>query len=109
MRWLPPEFGSRIARHRELGRQDDAVAPPFHQPAEDALGRAVRVVDGRVDEIAAAVDVGVEDAPGLGFVGAPAPVLAEGHRAQRQRRDAQAGAAQQAVLIECGHGDLLCG
>jgi hypothetical protein len=76
---------TRLARHRELGGEHDALALVAQELAEQALGGAVRVIDGGVDEVAATVDVEIEDAARLRRVCAPAPVLTEGHGAQCQR------------------------
>lgn len=65
--------------------------------AEPGLAGAVRVDIGRVDEVAAARDVRVEDAAGRLLVRPPAPFGAEGHRAERQAAHAQAGAAEGVV------------
>lgn len=91
---------ARLARHGELGRHHHTLALVGDQPAQHAFGRTVGVVHRGVDEVAATLDICIEDARGVGFIGTPAPFLAEGHRAQRQRRDAQAGAAEQAILIQ---------
>ena len=47
-----------------------------------------------------ALGVAIEHALRSFVISAPAPVGAEGHRAQAQRRDAQAAAAKQAVVIQ---------
>ena len=96
----------RIAREevaRELGGDDDAVAPArvaADVVADDLLGVAVGVDVGGVDEVAAALEEAVEDGLGVLDAGAPAPVLAEGHRAEAERADAQAGAAEGDVVVE---------
>ncbi|MNV55417.1 hypothetical protein D3C71_1476470 [compost metagenome] len=94
----------RVARHGELGGQHQPVTPALGEAAEDAFGGAVGVVDRGIDEVAAAVDVGIENPLGFSVIGAPAPVGAEGHRAQREGGDAQPGAAEQAVVIKRGRG-----
>ncbi len=90
----------RIACHGEFGGQHEAFASVLDQLAEDAFGAAVGVVHRGVDEVAAAVGIGVEDALGFDCICAPAPGFAEGHGAQRQWRDAQAGAAEQALVVQ---------
>ena len=49
------------------------------------------------------LDVAVDDLLRLLDGRAPAEVFAEGHRAEAERADAQAGAAERDVMIE-GHG-----
>src|SRR5207248_4544522 len=98
----------RIARtigERVLRRQDEVVAIGRDELSDEPLRRPVRVVAGRVDEVAVGLDVAVEDATALLFRRAPAPVLAEGHRAQAELRDAQAASSEQGVA----HRSLLCG
>jgi hypothetical protein len=90
-----------------LGGQHHAVAHPGlgHELAQPTLGRAVGVDVGGVDEIAARGQVVVKQRARRGAVAAPAVFGAEGHGAQRQARDAQAGAAEQGVGVGCGgHG-----
>ena len=83
LRWLPPEFGSpgRVVRvylvaSTRLSRRG------ARELAEQLFGRAVRVQVGGVDEVAAPVDVGVEDATSLVLLRTPAPVGAERHGPQ---------------------------
>src|SRR5947209_6428922 len=90
----------RIARaigERVLRRQDEVVAIGRDELSDEPLRRPVRVVAGRVDEVAAGLDVAVEDATALLLRRAPAPVLAEGHRAEAELRDAQAASSEQGV------------
>ncbi|MNI84723.1 hypothetical protein D3C73_1416520 [compost metagenome] len=93
----------RIARHGRQGvlaGDHQPFAAALGEPPEQGLCAAIGVVVCGIDEVAAAFDVGIEDAAGLGFVRAPTPVGTEGHRAQRHRADTQAGAAEQAVVIK---------
>src|SRR5207253_1631250 len=65
---------------------------------------------GRIDEVAAALHVGVEHALRLLALRSPTPIGPERHRPERERRDAQAGATEQAVVLEraSGNGGSLC-
>src|ERR1700704_2468306 len=85
---------------RVLGGDRQALALVCRELADELLSGAVCVVVRAVDEVAAAIDVGVEDSLRLLALRAPAPVGAECHRAERQRRDAQAGATEEAVGVE---------
>ena len=84
-----------------LGGQHRAVALARHETAQQGFAAAAGVEVGGVHKVAAALGVQVEHAARLGLVGAPAPVGAEGHGAQRQRADAQAAAAQGDVVGQC--------
>src|SRR5699024_4100810 len=65
------------------------------QPAtDDLLGDPGAVDVGGVEEVAADLDVGAHDLVGGRLVG----LFAEGHRAQGQRRDDGAAAAQKSVV-----------
>ena len=80
-------------------------APPPLPPSapsstDDLLGVALGVGVGRVDEVAPAFDVAVDDPLGVRDARTPAPILAEGHRAETQGADAKAGAAESDVMIE---------
>jgi hypothetical protein len=89
-------------RHAGLGGDQDAVAAFPDRRAEDLLRHAAGVHVGRVDEVDAAVEAHVDLADGAGDVGVAherEPVAAaEGHRAQGERGDAQAGVAKLAVV-----------
>jgi hypothetical protein len=93
----------------ELGRDHGAVAARLaagREPlADDPLGVALGVDVGGVDEVAAALGVEIElpEAPRL--VGAEAPLLAEGHRAEAERADAKPRVPERAVVRE-QHGRL---
>ena len=69
------------------------------EAAEHLLAFALGIAVGAVDEVAAVFHIAIEDALGFGVVGAPA-IVAEGHGAQRQRADAQPGAAQGDVFVQ---------
>src|SRR3546814_1241948 len=76
------------------------------EPFRGAVGVAVR----GVDEVAAAIDIRVEDAARLSFIGAPAPIGAKRHCAERHRRNPEARTAEKGVSVEVpggGHGHLL--
>ena len=96
---LPQNLVAITTRSRRARVAADVVA-------DDLLRVALGVDVGGVDEVAAAVEVAVEDRCGLLDAGAPAPVLAEGHGAEAERADAQAGAAERDVVVEW-HGGLL--
>src|SRR5690606_16304907 len=68
--------------------------------ADDFFGVAVRVEIRGIDEVAAEVEIAVDDALAVGHAGAPAHLLAEGHTAEAERTDAQAGTAQGYVMIQ---------
>ena len=87
----------RVGRQRVLGRQHEVVTLGADELANDLLAGAVRVVDGGVDDVAAGLGVRVEHAAALLGRRTPAPVLAEGHRAQEQLRDPQAARTEEPV------------
>src|SRR3546814_20916731 len=64
------------------------------EPFRGAVGVAVR----GVDEVAAAIDIRVEDAARLSFIGAPAPIGAKRHCDERHRRN---GSEERSVGKEC--------
>jgi hypothetical protein len=102
--------GVGVARgggHRVLGRDHEAVTLAARKLPQQPLGAAVGVLVRCVNEVAAAVDIGVEEATRLVGIRAPTPVLSEGHGAERQRRNAQTGAAEKLECVEgssLGHG-----
>ncbi len=67
-----------------------------------ALGVPLRVPVRGVDEVSAAVDVGVEDSLRLLRLRAPAPLLAERHGSEAERADAETGVSDRDVVSE-GH------
>lgn len=75
---------TRPAQRRVFRRQHQAFAVVTGEFAQQALGAAIGVGAGGVDEVAAALDVEVEQLARLVPLGAPAPLGAEGRRAQRQ-------------------------
>src|SRR6185436_19960914 len=83
-------------RHEELGRQKHVVAAAVERFADDLFGDAAGVDVGRVDEVYAAVERGVDDADGVGAI-VVAP-RAEHHRSQTQWADLDTGAAERTVL-----------
>jgi hypothetical protein len=84
----------------ELGGEHEPVAASFEQLAEDGFRRPVGVDVGGVDDIAARVREQVQH-PRAGLRGRPpAPVLTEGHGAQRHLRDPHAGLTQKPVPHE---------
>jgi hypothetical protein len=88
----------------ELRRQHHVLAPawPGCEPiAEDLLGVAVGVEVRGVDEVPAQVEIRLEDALGLldRRPGATR-VVAERHRAERERADPQSGPTEGDVVIE---------
>ena len=88
---------------RELRREDDAIPlPPIVREvlAEDGLGVALRVAVRGVDEVAAPVDVVVEDALRVSDLGAPPPLLAERHRPEAERADAKPAGADGEVVSD---------
>lgn len=86
-----------------LGGDDDAVAqgPVGDELADQTLALAPRIDVGGIDEVAARLDIGVEDGARSVRVGAPA-LRAEGHGAERHRADHKAGAAESAEVCK-GH------
>ena len=75
--------------------------------ADDLLGVALGVAVGGVDEVAAALEVAIEDLLGLFDAGAPAPVFAERHGAEAEGADAQARASERHVVIQRHDGVFL--
>ena len=87
----------------ELAGQHEAVTETGsrrEEVADDLLGMPVRVEVGGVDEVAAAVEVGLQHALGLGDARAPAALLAERHGPEGKGADAQTGAPEGEVVIE---------
>src|SRR5208282_6802182 len=78
----------------KFGGDDKLVALAANEFAHELFTRAVRVAVGGVEEIAAGIDVGVEDRLGFVPVRAPAPFLAKGHGAQAKFGNAQTGFAE---------------
>lgn len=68
-----------------------------HELAKPALAVAVRVKISRIEEIAAGGEIAVEENARGRLIGAPAPVGAEGHGAEREAGDAKAGVAESVV------------
>ena len=105
----PPPFGiAGVEVAAELRRDDEAIAPggmAAEVVADDLLGVALRVEVRGVDEVAAELDEAIDDLLRLLDAGAPAQVFAEGHRAEAERADAEAGAAERDVVVE-RHGRL---
>jgi hypothetical protein len=85
----------------ELRRQDHLIAHGAlaDEFAEHLFAFALCVGVGGVDEIAARVEVTVENSAGVGLFVAPAPFGSKGHGAEAQRADAQAGAAERDVGV----------
>jgi len=84
-----------------LGGDDEVVAAALQPAAQDLLGAAggadvpAEGIDvGRVQEVDAGLGGGVEDGPAVRLVA----LQAEGHGAQAELRDLQAGAAEPRVL-----------
>ena len=69
---------------------------------DDLLAGSVRVPVGGIQEVAAALAVGIEDVATHAFRRAPSPLLSERHGSQTQLRYTKATAAQKLV----SHGDL---
>ena len=104
----PPPFGSPGYRlPLNLVAMTEPVAPGRVAPdvvADDLLGVALGVEVGGVDEVAAELEVSIDDLLRLLDARAPAEVFAERHRAEAERADAQAGAAECHVVVQ-RHGD----
>lgn len=84
----------------ELGAEHDLVAdarPAGKVVADDDLGVAVGVDVGRVHRVATLIQVGRQDLRRLLRAGTPAEILTERHRAERERADAQAAAAERHI------------
>jgi len=77
-----------------FGGEDEGVAFVGDEFAEEGFGLAFGVVVGGVEEVAAGVEVGVEDLAAFGFGCAPGDGFAEGHGAQAEFGDAQAAFAE---------------
>ena len=76
---------------RELGRKNEIVAPALQELPKQLLGLAELVGVGRVDEVAASLGIGIEDAARLVGVGAVPPSRAEHPGSQHELGYAQAG------------------
>src|SRR5262249_52697797 len=88
------------ARALHLGREHPPVAVPGDGLAGDALGVALAVGVGRVDEVAAGFERGVHYARRHRLVGA----LAEHHRAEADLRHFQSARAEASVVHTRGEG-----
>ena len=98
-----------LGGQRILGRDHQRIAPALDQLAEQLLAAAHAAVEiGGVDEVAAALDVHVDHRPGFFVARSPAAAAdAERHGAERQRRNPQARAAEQAIVVQFhGHWHL---
>ncbi|MNT13514.1 hypothetical protein D3C72_1484880 [compost metagenome] len=84
----------RLHGQRVFSGDYQPIAASGSELPDKTLGAAFGVAVGGIDEIAAALDVNVKQTAGLRLFRPPAPVGAEGHGAECQRRDAQAGTAQ---------------
>ena len=78
----------------DLGRQDHSVAPAVQGLADDLLAAAAAVDVRGVQKVDPRVERAVDHTQGEGLVG----LIAEGHAAQAQLRDFDAGAAHAAVV-----------
>ena len=107
----PVAAGIRIAGRtivRELRGDDDMVAKPGlgDEAADKALAHAAGIGIRRVDEVAAGLDVAVEDGAGGRLVAAPGAAdaadagIAEGHGAERKAAHAQSGTAEEEIVVE---------
>ncbi len=89
-------------RHTRLGRDQRAIAPPLQGLADDLLGQPARVHVGGVDEVDTAVEAEVDLAGRARDVGradgGEVVAAAEGHRAERERGDSQAGRTELAIF-----------
>jgi hypothetical protein len=79
-----------LSGRRELRRDDEPLTLVADEFPQEPFGGAIGVVRRGIDEVAAPVDVEIEDATGFGDVGAPAPFRSAGHGAQAHGRNAQA-------------------
>ena len=98
-----------IERQRVLRRDHEPVSIARDELADVPLARAVGVVGGSVDEVAAGLDEAVEDRTALLEIRAPAPVRPERHRSERELGDAKAAAAEdlESEWAECRlHGSI---
>jgi len=96
---LPPGF--RIAGPRAEGifcGHDEAVAFRCDKFADDFFAGAVGVAVGGVDKVPVGGDESVEDSAAFFLGSAPAPIFAEGHGAEAEFGNAQAGPAEQSIV-----------
>ena len=87
----------------ELGGDDHAIALPGAGPGtevvpEDPLAVSLGVDVGGVDEVAAHLQVTRDHRIARGHVGAESPFMAEGHRTEADRVDAEAASAKRDVV-----------
>ena len=103
LRPFPPAFGlpgsalnvnfvASTTRSRKCSLGDELADQLF------ALAAGVPV--GGVDEVAALLDVTVEQAARDALLGAPSPFGAERHRAEAERADAQSGSSKRFVFVQ---------
>ena len=85
------------SRERVLRRDDEPLSLRLDERSDDRLALAVRVVAGRVDEVPARLDEGLEHPTALLLGGTPTPGLAECHGAERELGDPQAAPAEKRV------------
>ena len=98
---------ARIACHGEFCCQDDPLAFVADESSEQPFGTTVGIVHCRVDEIAAAIDVEIEDAACLVTIRTPSPCRTERHRPEAHRRYPQARTSKKFVMIKGHIGYLL--
>src|SRR5262249_16936591 len=72
-----------------LGGDHEPLALRGDQAADDLLALPIGVTVGRVDEVSTGAGLDVEELAALLLGGAPAPALAESHRAQAEFRNPQ--------------------
>ena len=103
-----------VPDHAALGGQDDLVAAAADGPADDLFGAAEAVDGGRVDQVDAVVQRGVDGLDGLVFVGAAPHPAADRPGAEADRRDVDARKAEFAKsmvvsFLKCGrHTECAC-
>src|SRR5215208_7709860 len=84
-------------RKRVLRGEHELVPIGADELSNQSLAGAIREAVGRVHEVAAERDEVIEDATALVARRTPAQLVAEGHRAQRELRNAKAAAAKEVI------------
>ncbi|MNI38131.1 hypothetical protein D3C73_922610 [compost metagenome] len=93
--WIIGLHGERV-----FGGDHQTVAASGGEFSNKSFGTAFGIAVGGINKIAATFYINVKQPTSFRLFCAPAPIGAKGHGAERQRRNAQARAAKQAVMVQ---------